>query len=221
VLSLDLSAGKTKITFLKKDKAEFLGFQIWQTDNKMGVKKDLSPCGKLDPSKSDLKFRGGISTVPRIRITFSMREVLTSLVDKGLARFKNGLFFPTSYKSILCYDVANIIMYLKALFRGLTNYYCFCDNSYDASSLYNYYGKYCVAMTIAHKTKSTTSKIFKKFGDDLTFKSESGKVVASYEKLVIPSFKKQRFNRIDQIQGKDIKQLLSSNLRIAKMHMIH
>lgn len=67
-------------------------------------------------------------SVPRIRITFSMRKVLGSLVDKGLARFKQGKFFPTSYKPALQYGLYNIVNYLKAVFRGLCNYYGFSDN---------------------------------------------------------------------------------------------
>jgi hypothetical protein len=57
-----------------------------------------------------------------------MRKVLTGLVDNGLARFKQGKFFPTSYKPVLQYDIVNIINYLKSVFRGLHNYYGFSDN---------------------------------------------------------------------------------------------
>jgi len=120
---------KTKITFLKKQKAKFLGFEIWQS--KYGLissKRDVNPLGKLDKVYVKSKYRGAILAKPRIRITFSMRNVLNSLVDKGLVRFKNGKYFPTSYKSILQYDVANIVSYLRQVFIGIANYYSFSDN---------------------------------------------------------------------------------------------
>lgn len=94
----------------------------------MGTKKDLNPDGSLGIARVGTKFRGAVKTVPRIRITFSMTRILRSLVDKGLARFKNGEFFPTSYKPVLCYELGNIVNYLKSVFRGLSNYYMFCDN---------------------------------------------------------------------------------------------
>jgi len=220
-LSLNLSQAKTRITYLKKDKSKFLGFEIWQpAGTLMGTKKDLNPDGKIDRSRVNTKLRGAVSTVPRIRITFSMRKILTSLVNKGMARFKGGKFFPTSYKPALCYELANIVNYLKSVFRGLSNYYAFCDNWFDAKTLYDYYGKYCTAMTLAHKTKSKTTKIFKKYGEDLTLTSENGMVIAIYGKSKAVSFQKQRFNRQEHVQGKDVDILLKSNLKIAKVHMI-
>lgn len=218
---MNLSSAKTRITYLKKDKTKFLGFEIWQPSKDiMGIKKDLNPDGKTDPSRANTKFRGAVKTVPRIRITFSMKKVLTSLVNRRLARFKDGKFFPTSFKPALCYELANIVNYLKAVFRGLSNYYGFCDNWYDAKTIYNYYGKYCTAMTLAHKTKSKTQKIFKKYGKDLTLKSKKGKVIATFGESKLKSFAKQRYRREEHIQGKDVDELLKNNLKIAKMHMI-
>jgi group II intron reverse transcriptase/maturase len=220
-LALNLSSAKTRITYLKKDKVKFLGFEIWQpAGSLLGTKKDLNPDGSLGIARVGTKFRGAVKTVPRIRITFSMTRILRSLVDKGLARFKNGEFFPTSYKPVLCYELGNIVNYLKSVFRGLSNYYVFCDNWYDTKSLYDYFGRYCVAMTLAHKTKSKVPKIFKKYGWELTLKSENDKVIASYGKFKSVTFRKQRFTRQSSIQGKDVDILLKSNLKIAKMHMI-
>ena len=46
-LALDLSKEKTKITYLKKDKAEFLGFQLWQSPGKIfSSKNDVNPKGE-------------------------------------------------------------------------------------------------------------------------------------------------------------------------------
>jgi len=150
-----------------------------------------------------------------------MKKVLNSLVDKGLARFKDGKFFPTSYKSALQYDVANIVNYIRQVFRGLVNYYSFSDNWYDTKPIFNYFGKYCTAMTLAQKLKSKVPKIFKKYGDSITIKSEKGSVLASFGKYDGKPFRKARFERTQTVLYKDVNQLLFNNLKIAKMHMIN
>lgn len=128
-LSLNLSKEKIKITYLKKDKAKFLGFELWQSTSRiLSVKKDVKPKGIMDREGKNLKYRAATMHVPRLRITFSMNSVLVKLVDKGLVRYKDDKFFPISYKAALQYDVSNIITYLKAVFRGLANYYGYCHN---------------------------------------------------------------------------------------------
>lgn len=74
------------------------------------------------------QYRGAVRSVPRIRITFSVKNILQKLVDKGLAKIKKGKFLPTSYKPALHLSIANIIMYLKSVFFGLANYYSCADN---------------------------------------------------------------------------------------------
>ncbi len=221
-LALNLSTAKTKITFLKKQKVKFLGFEIWQPKyHILSSKKDINPLGKLDKIKLKSKYRGAVMSTPRIRVTFSMKRVLNSLVDKGLARFKQGKFFPTSYKSVLQYDVANIVNYLRQVFHGIVNYYSFSDNWYDTKSIFNYFGKFCTAMTLAQKLKSKVPKIFKKYGDLITIKSEKGSILASFGKYDGKPFRKARFERKETILCRDVKQLLFNNLKIAKMHMIN
>ena len=221
-LDLDLSEEKSHITYLKKSKANFLGFQIWQSPGKILSKKsDVSPYGKIDRVKMNSKFRGASMQIPRTRITFSMNEVLRKLVDKGLVRYKAGKFFPTSYKSALQYDIANIVLYIKSVFRGLANYYGFAHNWYDAKTLYNYFGRYCTAMTIAHKTKSKVPKVFKKYGSELTVTDSNNKVIASFGVLSNANFKKnvsQSYVSFSSVT--DIEQLLLVNLKVAKQHLI-
>ena len=221
-LDLDLSNEKSYIIFLKKEKVNFLGFQIWQSPNKLTSEKfDVNPLGKLGRVKMGSKFRGAAMRIPRIRITFSMNSVLQKLVDKGLVRYKTGKFFPTSFKSALQYDIVNIVLYNKAVFSGLSNYYGFAHNWYDAKTLYNYYGLFCTAMTIAHKTKSTVSKIFKKYGSELTIRDKNNNIIASYGLLSNSKFKKNIKNsHVSFSFVTNTEQLLLANLRVAKQHLI-
>jgi len=221
-LDLDLSDEKTKITHLKKGKAKFLGFEIWQSPSTiLSSKKDVNPLGKIDRVKMDSKIRGATFQKPRIRITFSMESILRKLVDKGLLRFKGGKFHPTSYKSALQYDIANIVGYISSVFRGLTNYYGFAHNWYDAKTLYNYFGRFCAAMTIAHKTKSKVPKVFKKYGPDLCITDADNKAIASYGTLTNSNLKRNvRTYRPKNFCATDVEQLLLTNLRVAKKQLI-
>jgi len=222
-LSLDLSKEKTKFTYLKKDKAEFLGFELWQSPSRIpSLKKDVNPKGSMDREGKDLKYRAATLQVPRLRITFSVNSVLVKLVDKGLVRYKAGKFFPTSYKPALQYDISNIILYLKAVFRSLANYYGYCHNWYDAKSLFNYFGRYCVAMTIAHKTKSKVPKVFAKYGDELKVTDAKGKVISFYGSLSNAAIKSKSVNDFtnnDVVPS--IENLLFKHLKLAKIHLTH
>ena len=221
-LDLNLSKEKTLITHLKKNKAKFLGFEIWQSAfNIPSSKKDVNPLGKIDRIKINSKYRAATFQTPRLRITFSMKPILSKLVDKGLLRYKRGKFFPTSYKAAIVYDVANIIHYIKSIFRGLTNYYGFAHNWYDAKSIYNYFGRYCAAMTISHKTKSKVSKVFNKYGLNLSVKNEYGKEIAKFGTLSNSQFKRNIKNYVSSnLSVINVEQLLLINLRIAKKQII-
>jgi group II intron reverse transcriptase/maturase len=221
-LDLNLSDEKTHITYLKKDKAKFLGFEIWQSASRIpSSKKDVNPLGKIDRIKMNSKHRAFTFQTPRLRITFSMKPILSKLVDKGLLRYKGGKFFPTSYKAALQYDIANIVSYISSVFRGISNYYGFAHNWYDAKTIYNYFGRFCAAMTIAHKTKSKVPKVFKKYGPNISVKNEHGKEIAKFGVLSNSQFKRNIKGYMpSKLCVTDIEQLLLANLRIAKKQIV-
>jgi len=115
-----------------------------------------------------------------------MNFLFSKLVNKGLLRYKGRKFFPTSYKDALQYNIASIVKYISSVFRGLSNYYGFIHNWYNAKTIYNYFGRYCAAMTIAHKTKSKVSEVFNKYGLNLSIKNEYGKEIAKFGFLSNP-----------------------------------
>ena len=186
-LNLNFSNEKTRIIHLKKNKAKFLGFEFWQSAPYiLSLKKDVNPLKKIDKIKMNWKYRVAIFQTPWLRITFSMNFLFSKLVNKGLLRYKGRKFFPTSYKDALQYNIASIVKYISSVFRGLSNYYGFAHNWYNAKTIYNYFGRYCAAMTIAHKTKSKVSKVFNKYGFNLSIKNEYGKEIAKFGFLSNP-----------------------------------
>jgi hypothetical protein len=151
-----------------------------------------------------------------------MNSVLVKLVDKGLVRYKAGKFFPTSYKPALQYNIPNIILYLKTVFRGLANYYGYSHNWYDAKTLFNYFGKFCVAMTIAHKTKSKVPKVFAKFGNNLEVTDEKGKIITSFGSLSNAAIKRKfQSDFLNNEVRPSVENLLFKHLKLAKIHFIH
>jgi group II intron reverse transcriptase/maturase len=218
-LALNLSQTKTKVTHLKSQKAQFLGFEIWQSPEKIpSTKNDINPMGKSDPGNKNARLRGAILASPRIRVTFSMKKVLEELIDKGMVRRKNGKYFPTSFKSALQYEPQNIVTYLSSVYRGIAEYYSHADNWYDTKTIFNYYGKYCAAMTLAHKSKSKVPNIFKRHGENLEIKGgPDGRVLAKYGRFD-PRAKGKSSGASHP--NRDVQQLLVNSLKLGKMSML-
>lgn len=176
--------------------------------------------GEIDRTKMNTKFRGATFQTTRIKITFAMEPILRKLVDKGLVRYKDGKFYPISYKAALQYDIPNIVNYISSVFRGLSNYYGFAHNWYDAKTLCNYFGLYCTAMTIAQKTKSKVSKVFKKYGLNLQITNMHNKVIAKFGSLTNADFEHNIKNyKPANSCATNVEHLLFANLRIAKKQM--
>jgi hypothetical protein len=76
-------------------------------------------------------------------------------------------------------------------------------------------------MTIAHKTKSKITKVFKKYGESLLIRDGDNNITASFGTLTNSSFK-QNVNdyKLEFHGATDVEQLLLANLKIAKQHLI-
>lgn len=170
IFDLNFSTKKLKIISLKKTKAQFIGFQIWQFFSYKFINNKKITLVEILKKKLILK----------IRIVFNKNKLFSNLVIKGLLRLKNGRLFPVSYKPVLRYDVLHIIKYFKITFHEICNYYGFGHNSYDILLIYNYFGRFSAAMTIAHKTKSKISQVFTKYGYLLTVYGSNQKNVQKY-----------------------------------------
>jgi len=213
-LDLNFPEEKFYTKYLKKSKANFLGFQICQSSKKILSKEfDVNSYAKINQVKMNAKSRKAFMQIPRTQITFNVNEVLCKLVEKGFVCFKAGKFFPTSYKPVLQYDIASIVLYIKTIFCSLANYYRLAYNWYEVKTLFNYFGRYCAAMTIAHKTKSKITKVFKKYSSKLIITNGSNKVIVSFGVLSNANFKKKVWQFYFPFYNvTNIEQLLSANL---------
>lgn len=217
-LDLNFSDEKTYITYLKKDKVKFLGFEIWQSFGSIFFfKKNINPLRKTDRIHMNSKIKDAAFQENKLRLTSRMKPILVKLVNKKLLRFKRGKFFPKSIKIALQYDIANVVNYISWVFHGLSNYCGFAHNWYDAKILYNYFGRFCAAMTIAHKTKSKISKVLKKYGLNLIIQDKNNKNIAEWSILSNASFKRNVCNyNSENLVAIDQKQFLFSSLHVTQ-----
>ena len=86
--------------------------------------------------------------------------------------------------------------------------------------IYNYFGKYCTAMTIAHKTKSKVTRVFRKYGDSIKILDENNDKLAEFGKYKSNNMKKQSYKLHTKYLHRNVHDLLITNLKLAKMSMV-
>lgn len=219
-LGLVLAEEKIKITYLKKKKANFLGFQISQfSDSLSPSKKDNNFTEKLNRTKINLKLKLPLLRTSRLRITFSMDKTLKKLANKNMVRFKHGKYVPTSYTLMLHFQITNIVYAIRMFFRRISEYYRCADNGSSVKSLYNYFGRYIVAMIIAHKIKSKIPKVFKKYGDDVCIIDNKDNPLVEFGSLIDTKFKKKFFKKLI-LTPSGVDRLLADGLKWVKTPMV-
>lgn len=184
-LGLKLSEEKTKVTNLRQESARFLGFLLKQPAGSWEApRKDLSPLGKRDGLQG-AQYRGTSRYSGYLRINMPNGEIVKELAERGFARrLPNGVYRPTSHIRSIALPVASIVRYMLAVFGGMARYYGVADNWGDAKTLVNYWGLYAAAMTIGHKTKCSTHKVFAKYGPNLVVRNpETGQVLAQWRRM--------------------------------------
>lgn len=169
-LRLTLNMDKTRITHLRKGKCKFLGveFFVRPTTDKYG-----KPTKTIKKGETSIKQR----FAPRLIYHAPIKELLVKLKDFGFAkRNRLGEFIYTSKSNCVLMTHAQIINYYNSKIRGILNYYSCCHNRMRLWSIVRFF-RYSCALSLARKFKlKTLAKTFKKFGPDLAFKNDKGKV---------------------------------------------
>lgn len=179
-LGLKLSLEKTRVTHLRSEPARFLGFLLSQHREPLLLpRRDLNPLGQRD-GRPDTRHRGWVHYVGYLRVLMPTREVMDRLLERGLARRWENTYRPTSCKRALVMPLDGVVRYLGAVFRGLARYYGVADNWRAARELVNYFGRYCAAATLAHKTRSRIPKIFRRYGFSLEIRGSKGEVLTRW-----------------------------------------
>jgi len=170
-LKQELDPQKTKIIHLRSGKLLFLGYEIFLPRNMRLVKY------KKDHGKQTIR-----RSAPRLRMHLPIKTVTKRLHERGYIMYIQGKIRPTSKRSYTPLEDVVIVNHFKSVWLGLWNFYSGSTNRSHLKYI-NYLLHMSCAMTLAHRHRSTSSKIFKKHGKRLEIMDQKGKtpkVVASF-----------------------------------------
>lgn len=152
-LNLELSSDKTKVTFLKKEKARFLGYDI-----SIGVSRKIR---KVHPKRKKPFLKA--TTGWFVHLEAPMPSIIARLFTKDFCR-KDG--FPTPKKIWAVMPDYQIVDAYNVSLAGILQYYSgACHRNKLRRLMYIF--RYSCAMTIATKHRSSIHKVFKRHGKSL------------------------------------------------------
>ena len=154
-LKQTLDPKKTQIINLRSGKVNFLGYNIFLPRNMKLVK---------------YKVAGGKQTVRRqtamLRFHVPVIHILQRLNERGYITYKNNKWRPTSKSGYTPLEDEVIVRHFASVWLGLLNFYSGATNWSHLQYIHYLLHMSC-AMTLAHRHRSTSSKIFKKHGKNL------------------------------------------------------
>jgi len=163
-LNLDLNQDKTKITHAVKGSALFLGYKIH--------------CSNIRKDKVRYLNNKTVRVASRPLLSCPTELVIKRLFSNGYCKVDGK---PTRRGRLIHFEPKQIIEHYNLLERGILGYYVFCDNHHRVVSWVHYILKYSCVLTLGAKLKlKTKKKVFRRFGKNLTVKSEKGKPLVSY-----------------------------------------
>lgn len=150
-LKQSLHSEKTKLTNLRAGKAKFLGYEIY-----------LPRSGKISPYMGS-RTRTTRRTNPTLRFDLPLDAILQRMQERGYIRKLTKGYFPTSKKTYTTLQDIVIVKHFQAVWRGIENYYSGCSNLKKLQYIYCLLRMSC-AMTLAHRHRTSSKKIFRKHG---------------------------------------------------------
>lgn len=174
-LKLKLSPQKTLITEIRKEKAHFLGFEIFHQINKQVVRRKT-------PEGVVLQRYGKIQIMPdtnRLKNKFQIKNYLT----------KNDKIKSVGFLTSL--QDHQIIEKYNQFMLGLGLYYITEISRTSALNYWHYVLYYSCLMTLAHKHKTSVSKIVKSGYIDISKPNIKASTTKGFDRRIISSYLKQ------------------------------
>lgn len=154
-LKLELNADKTLITNLKDERVRFLGYELSKSHDDTIVEKN----------SNGVKKRSINETIQLL--------VPSEVISRKIQQFmENGK--SASFKARVNLPLLDIINEYNSEIRGLYEYYSLATDVAVKLGKYKYYHYWSLLKTIAHKEKSTTTKVKAKYGIDVPRKVGKG-----------------------------------------------
>jgi hypothetical protein len=179
-LGLTLSENKTKITDLYKNKANFLGFEIFYQRNKLNrkVNKGSESLASITQRFGTMQFH---PDVDRLEKRFILKKYMT----------KNG--FPKEVGFLTALQDHEIIIKYNQFMLGLGNYYIRQIAYPSALCRWFYILYYSCIKTLATKHKTTVKDIIKTYGHlDLSNPTVNRLKPAATDLRIIANYKKKQ-----------------------------
>jgi group II intron reverse transcriptase/maturase len=161
-LKLELNRHKTRITHLATEHAHFLGYKLKTSSprfRRQNMQRRRSPHNVVQTVKT---------TSGNIKLLVPLRD-LSKKLKKYMA---NGQ--PAAVNAFINQPVDHIIYHYNGVIRGWYNYYQLAENV-SSLNYARYILQYSLAKTLAAKERSSVSKVFRKYGKDLTYMKPNGR----------------------------------------------
>lgn len=170
-LKQELHPDKTRITNLRSGKVSFLGYEIFLPRNKK-IGKYKAGSGKQTMRRS----------TPKLRFHLPQDLVIKRLKERGYITYSDHKIRPISKSSYTPLEDAIIVNHFKSVWLGLWNFYSGSTNRSHLQYIHYLLHISC-AMTLAHRHRSSSTKIFKKHGKKLEIMDKTNdppKVITSF-----------------------------------------
>jgi group II intron reverse transcriptase/maturase len=157
-LELEMSPEKTKITHAGREKAFFLGYDVYSPT----PKESMFEKGKISRVK---KRASHVS----IYIDAPYYLLKKRLIEEKILEEKNGKWLINAVPHWVNYNHAEILYRYNWIIRGYLNYYSHVNNLRVFHKIINLILVHSCALTLGRKLKlRSRKKVFKKFGKTLT-----------------------------------------------------
>ena len=170
-LKQELHPEKTRITNLRSGKVSFLGYDIFLPRN--------LKVGKYKAGNEKQTMR---RSTPTLRFQLPLDRVIKRLKERGYITHSDYKIRPISKSSYSPLEDAVIVNHFKSVWLGIWNFYSGSTNRSHLQYIHYLLHMSC-AMTLAHRHRSSSTKMFKKHGKRLEImdKTENPpKVIAAF-----------------------------------------
>ena len=161
-LNLELNRDKTQIYYTSSEAAPFLGYLV-KTSTSRFRRRNMNTKGSPHNLVQTVR-----TTTGNIKLLVPLRQVnrkLKRYMHKGRPAKMNGF---------VNQPIDHIIGHYNGVIRGWYNYYQLAENV-GKLNYARYVLRYSLAKTIAAKERSTLHKIFRKYGNPITYRKSNGR----------------------------------------------
>jgi len=166
-LKLELNQQKTVITHPATERAQFLGY-LFQTASPRWRRRNLRRKGSPHNIIQTIKTTSG---------NITLLVPLKTIEEKLKKYMKDGQ--PACMNAFINQPIDHIIEHYNGALRGWYHYYQLAENVCQLNHA-RFVFRYSLAKTLAHKEASSVSKVFQKYGKNITYRKPNGRSICLF-----------------------------------------